>query len=102
MRRILFPNVLHRDNFAGFEPFLTLPDRIELKQYYQIIQHPVSLKQIQKRVKGVVGKKAGTGISEFKHWAAFEEEMSFLWKNAFHFNEDESPIYLLAKELQVC
>ena len=102
MHHILFANPIFRDDFAGFMPFLTLPDRMQLKEYYQIIQHPVSLKQIQKRVKGVVGKKAATGISEFKHWAAFEEEMSFLWKNAFQFNEDDSQIYLLAKDLQVC
>lgn len=98
----LIANLLQRDDFQGFEPFLTLLDRQDFKDYYEIIEHPVSLKQIQKRVKGVQGKKAATGISDFKHWAAFEEEMSYLWKNAFQYNQDGSDIYILAEDLRVC
>jgi hypothetical protein len=81
---------------------MDLLDRNVYKAYYQVIEHPVSIKQLQKRVKGVQGKKAATHISDFKHWAAFEEEMSYLWKNAFHYNEDGSDIYLLAEDLKVC
>ena len=83
-----------------FEPFLTLPSR-DLKDYYKIIPNPIDLKGLRKRVKGVHGKQAATGISEFKTWTAFEEESSYLWRNAFHYNEDGSDIFLLAKELQV-
>jgi Bromodomain len=51
----------------------------------------MSLKKIQKLVKG----------SEFKFWAAFEEETSTIWKNAWHYNEDGSDISNLAKDLEV-
>jgi hypothetical protein len=90
------------DNFPGFAPFLDLLDRTDFKEYYQVIQHPVALKPLRKRVMGVHGKKAATHISEFKDWAAFEEEMSYLWRNAFQYNEDGSDIYVLAEDLRVC
>lgn len=95
-------NISLSDKIAGFHPFLDLLDPKDFKEYYQIIQHPVSIKQIHKRVKGVHGKKAATGVSDYKHWAAFEEEMSYLWKNAFEYNQDGSDIFVLAEELQVC
>jgi len=84
-----------------FAPFVQLPSRKELSDYYDVIPNPIDLKSLRKRVKGVHGKQAATGISEFKTWAAFEEEASYLWRNAFHYNEDGSDIFLLAKELQV-
>jgi hypothetical protein len=58
------------------------------------------LKSIQNKVKGGSGKNA-TGISEFKNWAAFEDEVSMIWKNAFEYNQDGSAIFILAKELRV-
>ena len=79
-----------RDEFAAFEVFVTLPPRT-LKDYYQVIPNPMSLKKLQKLVKG----------SEFKSWAAFEEETSTIWKNAWHYNEDGSEISNLAKDLEV-
>jgi Bromodomain len=84
-----------------FEPFVKLPTRAELEDYYQVIPNPIDLTSLRKRVRGVHGKQAATGISEFKTWAAFEEESSYLWRNAFHYNEDGSDIFVLAKELQV-
>jgi len=60
------------------------------------------LKKVQKRVKGIHGKGAGTGVSDFKSWTEFEEEASLIWMNAYHYNEDGSDIYMLAKELEVC
>ena len=89
------------DDFARFEPFVQLPPRKDLPDYYEIIPNPVDIKSFRKRVKGVHGKQAATGVSEFKSWAAFEEAASYLWKNAFHYNEDGSDIFLLAKDLQV-
>jgi hypothetical protein len=61
----------------------------------------VSLKSLQKKVKGATGRNAATGVSEFKSWAAFEDEASKIWKNAYIYNEDGSAIFLLAKELEV-
>lgn len=93
-------NNRHRDDFAGFEPFIELPDR-SLKDYYAVIPNPVSLVKLQKRVRGIQGRSAATGTSDFKNWTAFEDEASFIWKNAYHYNEDGSDIFLLAKELEV-
>jgi len=90
-----------RDQFSAFEPFITLPSRVEYKDYYKVIQNPVSLKTLQKRVRGVHGKHGATGVSDFKSWVAFEEEASLIWKNAYHYNEDGSDIFVLAKDLEV-
>jgi hypothetical protein len=84
-----------------FLPFLKLPTRDDLPDYYKVVSNPIDLTSLRKRIRGVRGKQAATGISEFKTWAAFEEESSYLWRNAFHYNEDGSDIFVLAKELQV-
>jgi hypothetical protein len=91
----------NRDKFPMFLPFIKLPTRDELEDYYKVIPNPIDLTMLRKRVKGVRGKQAATGISEFKSWAAFEEASSYLWRNAFLYNEDGSDIFVLAKELQV-
>ncbi|KZF26130.1 Bromodomain-domain-containing protein [Xylona heveae TC161] len=80
-------------------PFHNLPPRA-LKDYYALIKKPVSLNGIMKRVKGVRGKKDITGVTEFKTWHAFEDEVSFLWRNAREYNEDGSEISNLAGELE--
>lgn len=43
-----------------------------------------------------------TRVTPYKTWAAFEEEASYLWKNAWHYNEDGSEIFVLATKLKVC
>lgn len=65
------------------------------------MKEPISLKKLQKSVKGVKGRNEATGTSEFKTWAAFEETASLLWKNAFFYNEEGSEIYELGQELEV-
>ncbi|CCU76933.1 Bromodomain containing protein [Blumeria hordei DH14] len=82
-----------------FEPFITLPSRKEYKDYYNIITHPVALKDLQRAVRGIRLKTPG--ISEFKTWSAFEGEASYIWKNAFLYNEDNSEIFKLAREMQL-
>ena len=83
-----------------FESFLNLPSR-SLKEYFNIITDPLSLRALQKLVKGIHGRQPPTGVSDFKGWAAFEEKASLLWNNAHYFNEEGSPIYNLATELKV-
>ncbi|KAF9875794.1 bromodomain containing protein [Colletotrichum karsti] len=82
-----------------FEPFVNLPPRA-LKDYYRVIKEPISIKKLQKSVKGVKGRNEATGTSEFKNWAAFEESASLLWQNACFYNEEGSEIYELAQELK--
>ena len=82
-------------------PFLNLPSR-ELRDYYQVIKHPVCLKSVQKQVRGIKGRDKPTGVSFFKSWAAFEEEMRHIWENARTYNQDGSEIFELASEFEVC
>jgi hypothetical protein len=86
--------------WARFEVFLNLPAR-SLKEYFNIITNPLSLKGLQKLVKGIHGRAPPTGVSEFKGWSAFEERASLLWVNAHYYNEENSEIYNLATELKV-
>ncbi|KAL8699238.1 MAG: hypothetical protein Q9201_006120 [Fulgogasparrea decipioides] len=81
-------------------PFINLPSR-ELRDYYRVIKHPVSLKSVQRAVQGIRGREKPTGISNFKSWATFEEETSCIWKNAYHYNEDGSEISEAARVLEV-
>lgn len=84
---------------AYFEPFINLPPRA-LKDYYKVITDPLSIKKLQKMVKGVHGRGDVTGTSNFKTWGAFQEKSTLLWTNAFFYNEEGSEIYTLAQELE--
>ncbi len=88
------------DTFPYFEAFHNLPPRT-LKDYYQVIKEPLSLKKLQKLVKGIHGRGERPGVTEYKNWTAFAEKASLLWQNAFYYNEDGSDIWLMAKELKV-
>ncbi|KAK4193472.1 Bromodomain-containing protein [Podospora australis] len=79
--------------------FINLPPRT-YKDYFAVITSPLSLKGLQKLVKGIHGRKRSTGISDFKNWAAFEEKASLLWTNAHFYNEEGSVIHTLATELK--
>ncbi|KAJ5088147.1 hypothetical protein N7456_011763 [Penicillium angulare] len=77
-------------------PFVGKPDRNLYRDYYEVIQHPVSLRSIQKKVRGTDGRKKGTKMTAFPTWRSFEEEVSYLWRNAREYNEDGSDISILA------
>ncbi|KAI1170004.1 Bromodomain-containing protein [Nemania sp. FL0916] len=87
------------DNYTYFDPFIFLPPRI-LKDYYEVIAEPLSLRKLQKQVRGQHGRGEATYVSDFKGWAAFEDQASLIWKNAYHYNEDGSDIFILAQELE--
>lgn len=84
-----------------FLDFINLPPR-SYKDYFAVITSPLSLKGLQKLVKGIHGRQPATGVSDFKSWAAFEEKASLLWTNAHFYNEEGSVIHTLATELKVC
>lgn len=86
-------------NLQIFQPFVNLPPR-GLKDYYQLIKNPISLTGVQKKVRGVQGRNPPTGITELKSWSVFEEEVSWIWRNAREYNEDRSDIYILAGEFE--
>lgn len=87
------------ETYAYFEPFFNLPPRT-LKDYFQVIKDPLSIKKLQKLVKGIRSRTDRSGVSEYKSWAAFEDKASLLWENAYFYNEDGSPIANMAKELE--
>lgn len=94
------PTNSSRDDWPYFDAFLNLPPK-SLKDYYQLIEEPISLTKLQRLIKGMHGRGGATGISDFKSWAAFEEKASLLWDNALYYNEDGSEISELAQELKV-
>ncbi|RDW73189.1 hypothetical protein BP6252_07096 [Coleophoma cylindrospora] len=87
------------DSYRYFEVFVNLPPKT-LKDYYQKIPNPMSLRQISMRIIGNRGRGGSTGVSDFKNWAALEEDLGLIWKNAMFYNEDGSEIYNLAAELE--
>ena len=93
-------NRQYSDDYPYFEPFIYLPPRT-LRDYYEVIAEPLSLKALQKQVRGQHGRLEATWVSDFKGWAAFEDQASLIWKNAYHYNEDGSDISTLAQELEV-
>ncbi|KAK0391957.1 hypothetical protein NLU13_1455 [Sarocladium strictum] len=84
---------------AYFEPFINLPPRA-LKDYYRMISEPLSLRKLQKMVKGTLSRTDTPGVSYFKTWPAFEEKAKLLWENAYYYNEEGSEIYELAQDLE--
>lgn len=100
IRRSLLQLTLKSGEYQYFEAFSFLPNR-SLKDYYEIIAEPLSLKALNKQVRGQHGRGDATGVSDFKSWSQFEDQASLLWKNAYHYNEDGSEISELAAELEV-
>jgi hypothetical protein len=82
-------------------PFIGKPDRNIYRDYYEIIQHPVSLRSIQKRVRGTDSRKNSSRTTAYPTWQSFEEEVSYVWRNAREYNEDDSDISILAGALEV-
>ncbi|KAI7653837.1 Bromodomain-containing protein, partial [Hortaea werneckii] len=87
------------DDLEIFAPFANLPSR-KLEDYYQVIKHPVSIKGVLKLTKGIHGRAPPTGVTDFKTWDQFAEEVSCIWRNAQHYNETGSDMYNLAEEFK--
>lgn len=97
--RIRSANV-HYSEFQEFQPFVNLPPR-SLNDYYQLIKKPMCLKLMIKRCRGQHGRDAATGVTDFKTWDAFEDEVSLIWQNAQTYNEDGSDMFQLADTFKV-
>lgn len=82
-----------------YGPFINLPSR-SLTEYYKTIKKPMSLSAIKKKVTGKHGREDPTGVSDFKSWDNFEDEVSLIWNNAKLFNEDGSEIFVLAEDFE--
>ncbi len=84
------------DDWPKYDPFIRLPPR-SLRDYYAVIPHPVSLNTLKKNVRG----PGHNEVTKYDTWDDFEEEVSLLWKNAHHYNEDGSAISELASDLEI-
>lgn len=72
------------------EPFMQLPPRKELPQYYQMIKNPTSFNdQLQKLKK-----------TPYQDWNDFEANVGLIFSNAMTFNQEGSPLYSSARSLQ--
>lgn len=80
--------------------FLERPDKKRYADYYRKIAKPVALYILQKRVKGVVHNRE-TGVSLYRSWDDFAEDVRLLWKNARAYNEEGSEIFELSGRLEV-
>ncbi|OXV08817.1 hypothetical protein Egran_03421 [Elaphomyces granulatus] len=99
----IMSELIHLKDSNGQEiatPFINKPDRSLYKEYYGVIQHPVSLRSIQKQVRGSDGKNALSKFISFPTWQSFENEVEFIWRNAREFNEDGSEVFMLAGVLE--
>lgn len=83
-----------------FSPFVNMPPR-ELTDYYRLIKRPISLNYVKKRTRGQHGRGAATMMTDYKNWDAFEEDVSYIWRNAREYNEDGSDMFNLAGEFEV-
>lgn len=84
------------DEIPKYDIFARLPDRKLFKDYYAVIPHPVSFATLKRGIKG-----GSSGATKFTTWNEFDEEVSLIWKNARHYNEDGSFISELAGDLEV-
>ncbi|KAG8856813.1 hypothetical protein FRB96_006317 [Tulasnella sp. 330] len=73
------------------EPFLDLPDREAWKEYYLVIPHPRCLH----------GIKEGIGKGSYTTAQSVYDDLTLLFANALHFNEDGSGIAKDARTLKV-
>ncbi|QIW96409.1 hypothetical protein AMS68_001927 [Peltaster fructicola] len=101
-QEMLIAGMLRHADANGLEiytPFANLPTR-KLEDYYKLIRYPVSLKGVAKRIRGIHGRNEMTGVTDFKTWDAFSDEVSWIWRNAREYNEDGSDMYNLAGEFE--
>jgi len=71
-------------------PFVALPPKRDYPDYYMLIQEPISMKMIEKKIKK----------QEYNSLADLKRDIHQLCKNAKTYNEDGSVIYLDAVKIQ--
>merc|ERR1712173_97830 len=65
------------------DPFMKLPSRKELPDYYEVIRKPVDIAKIQQRIDD----------EKYEDMDALERDFMILCKNTQHYNEDGSLIF---------
>ncbi|KAG8964950.1 hypothetical protein FRC03_001174 [Tulasnella sp. 419] len=85
----LFSYKTSRDRVVA-EPFLDLPDKVAWKDYYKVIPEPRCLNGIKSKL-----EKGG-----YKHPMEVHDDLSLVFNNALHYNEDGSTIAKDARTLK--
>ncbi len=73
-----------------YEPFLTLPSKRELPDYYVEIAEPISLNQIRKKLKQ----------GEYSELSELADDMNLMFENCKQYNRPESRLYKEGLKLQ--
>ena len=76
---------------AVIPPFLVRPDKRMYPDYYQLIQNPIAMDMIQKRIDS----------STYQSLREFQKDVHLLCTNARTYNEDNSPLWKDANLIQV-
>jgi Transcription factor involved in chromatin remodeling, contains bromodomain len=84
-------------------PFIGKPDRNLYRDYYEIqFNIPCPYGAFKREVRGTDSrKKFIPKTTAYPTWQSFEEEVSYVWRNAREYNEDDSDISILAGVLEV-
>ncbi|CAD7080477.1 unnamed protein product [Hermetia illucens] len=92
MRKVISAVIKHttEDGRILSEPFMKLPSRQKLPDYYEIIKRPIDIKKILQRIED----------QKYYDFADFEKEFFQLCQNAQIYNEEASLIYDDSLELQ--
>ncbi|RKO88209.1 hypothetical protein BDK51DRAFT_39280 [Blyttiomyces helicus] len=86
-RRLSVAPDMHGRNLA--EMFLELPDSAEYPEYYEEITHPISIKELEEKIRS----------RQYPSMFAFEADFMLMISNARQFNTEDSEVYNDAVEL---
>jgi len=72
--------------------FKNLPSKKTYGDYFRVVKRPISLGQIQKRIRD----------GKYPQWSEFEEDVFLIKKNALQYNAEKSDVVKDAREMEVC
>ena len=90
MRERTAPGLDARSGRQIAADFLEVPSRELVPLYYQVITKPIAINDIKRKLQ----------VGQYANLAAVRADIEQMWKNAFKFNNPESPIYVDGRRLQ--
>ena len=73
-----------------FGPFLELVSKADYPSYFELIETPISLTEIQKKF----------DLNNYTSLIEFKQDVDLMFSNCFKFNQKQSDIYVLGQELK--
>lgn len=74
------------------EPFMKPPPKTHYPDYYMIIQNPIAMEMIRKKI----------NREEYQSLKAFQDDIYLMCQNARTYNEDSSVLFQDANDIEVC